>query len=1022
MIPHRVRLALCIAFLCHGLFILTARYRLSYDAYTHMLFANHYAENWFSLWETRWYTGFTVVSYPPLIHQIIALFIPILGFDRAFAVILWTVTTLYPLGIYAFSRIFMGKSAASYAALASAILLPIYVVAHIFGQLPFLAGTLLSLFGAASLDRYLRQGGIHNLLLTVCLITTTMAAHHATLLLQPFLVFAVLFNRGIRFALRARAPTATAMDVGVRPRDLQMDVGPSLVSMSPSSLLLRFALFLIPTMIASIIVIWPFWQWGLHQTMQTPIDHPSRHNFFSDPLAHAIFFWPLYGPLVVIIPLLFSKWTLRFLGLIISFIILFLLGLGGTTALPRLLFGDAWEWLTYDRFAFWACLTLTPFFGILFIRLKRRMKGHIMAGQMPVTFRRNIFSALTLSIFAVTSLGAWLTPLFFPVQPESIDMQPIITFLKNGDRSQWRYLTFGFGDQFAYLNLLTKATTIDGSYHTARTLPELRESGIGQVDTVYWALKGIPAIRPILQNSGEHGVRWGFVNRRDFVPELKKNGWIFVKYLRNGIQVWENPEATLPEPSEPSFMPAITSFSWGMFPMLAFITTVALGTLRIWPIHAEQVLRSIHAFVVGLIPLSLCFWYYHTVEEFPHSRVYFTYSSALFFLSDALVVLAVILWLSAKIAHPTQITITRQKLHALFSDLRLPLFAIFLLSCFSVAWSSDWRTSLYIAVHFWLIFLLILSLHDWRDAWKPVIFGLCAALSIQLIAGFAGFTLQSTAFLNPLQLNWPGMLDLSMPGISAVHLSDGSRVMRPYGTLPHPNILGGFTLVSLLGPASLFLVNERPNYPALMLFALGISLFALTFSRSAWLGLMAFLFVLILKSKNLNRKRAVFLAMIAAISFAITLYPYRQLVQARTVNITSNSEKFSFTGRMWLNQEAMQMISEHPVAGAGVGSFIIELSQRAGEGYIIEPVHNLPLLVGAELGSVGLIVLTGLFVSIVLNIFQTQTWEAILAGAIIAGLGIISLFDHYLWSLAPGRLIVGLALGLLTGQRTRPLN
>ena len=190
--------------------------------------------------------------------------------------------------------------------------------------------------------------------------------------------------------------------------------------------------------------------------------------------------------------------------------------------------------------------------------------------------------------------------------------------------------------------------------------------------------------------------------------------------------------------------------------MLAFITTVALGTLRIWPIHAEQVLRSIHAFVVGLIPLSLCFWYYHTVEEFPHSRVYFTYSSALFFLSDALVVLAVILWLSAKIAHPTQITITRQKLHALFSDLRLPLFAIFLLSSFSVAWSSDWRTSLYIAVHFWLIFLLILSLHDWRDVWKPVIFGLCAALSIQLIAGFAGFTLQSTAFLNPLQMNWPG--------------------------------------------------------------------------------------------------------------------------------------------------------------------------------------------------------------------------------------------------------------------------
>ena len=166
MMPRRVWYALFIAFLCHGLFILTARYRLSYDAFTHMLFAKHYAENWFSLWEPRWYTGFTVVSYPPLAHQLIASFIPVLGFESAFALILWLVTALYPLGVYAFSRIFAGKTSASYAALASAILLPVYVTAHIFGQLPFLASTLLALFSAAGLNRYLRTGGLINFLLT----------------------------------------------------------------------------------------------------------------------------------------------------------------------------------------------------------------------------------------------------------------------------------------------------------------------------------------------------------------------------------------------------------------------------------------------------------------------------------------------------------------------------------------------------------------------------------------------------------------------------------------------------------------------------------------------------------------------------------------------------------------------------------------------------------------------------------------------------------------------------------------
>ena len=116
MIPRRVLLAVLFAFLLHGFFILTARYRLSYDAFTHMFFADHYARDWFSLWETRWYTGFSVVSYPPLVHQLIAIFVPILGFDKAYALILWVVTTLFPLGIYTFSRIFTGRNASSYAA------------------------------------------------------------------------------------------------------------------------------------------------------------------------------------------------------------------------------------------------------------------------------------------------------------------------------------------------------------------------------------------------------------------------------------------------------------------------------------------------------------------------------------------------------------------------------------------------------------------------------------------------------------------------------------------------------------------------------------------------------------------------------------------------------------------------------------------------------------------------------------------------------------------------------------------
>ena len=96
--------------------------------------------------------------------------------------------------------------------------------------------------------------------------------------------------------------------------------------------------------------------------------------------------------------------------------------------------------------------------------------------------------------------------------------------------------------------------------------------------------------------------------------------------------------------------------------------------------------------------------------------------------------------------------------------------------------------------------------------------------------------------------------------------------------------------------------------------------------------------------------------------------------------------------------------------------FIIALSQRAGEGYIIEPVHNIFLLAGAELGLPGLLLVIVLFISITLQIIKTRSPQAILASATLVGLCIISLFDHYLWTLAPGRMMFGLALGLWAGQ------
>jgi O-antigen ligase len=961
--PRTVRFALLFSTLFHGALILAARYRLSYDAYNHMFFGDHYRMDWWSLWNTRWYTGFAVNSYPPLVHQLIGALSHLVGLDAAFAGILWIAVMLLPLAVYSFARIFVGKSSAGYAALGAAFLPSVYLTAHIFGQLPTLAAAVTALFGMAALNEYLTNGNRLSGALAISLLSTVMAFHHATLLFLPWLVLAISVHLLLLRNVDWQTLATRAIIAGI---------------------LSGIVMFL---------VIWPFWDWGRTQSIQTTIDHASRHNFFKSPLAALLFFIPMYGPLVITIPAALRLASKRqFIGPGIAFFVLFLLGLGNTTPLPRLFFGKGWEWLTYDRFAFWASLALMPFFGMIVILFRRRRARGT---------RTKIFFTL-----ATTSLLVGLITMFLPLQPGAVDMRPVVNFLKQGDRSNWRYVTFGFGDQLALLSTLTAATTIDGSYHTARTLPELRSSGIGQIDTAFWFPDGLSKLDTILQKSGEHGVRWGFVNVPQYVPVLEKNGWIKIKTLKGGVQVWENPNAKPPPPSKTPPADPLASFSWGTLPMLSLVTSLSLGSLRVWEIQAERVLRKVYVFLVSLLPLGLCFWYYRIIAPFPQESVYFIYTDALFFLANALVLLAVVLWLSTKIAQPRQLPITNYLLPSAF----------YLLTLLSILWSRDWHTSLYISLQIGLIFLFVLSLRDWPFAWKPVLLGFCAALSFQFITGFVEFILQSTYFVAPLHLNWPGPFDPSVRGTVVVQLPNGESFLRTYGTLPHPNILGGFVLIFLVAPVAFFMRKEKPDNLALLLLIPGVSLLALTFSRSAWLALVIFCAVLVWKSNYFDRKRLLVLFSVIGLSLAITLFPYRELVQARTVNTTSHAEEFSFIGRAWLNGEAVKMIQEYPLTGVGIGSFIIELARRAGEGYIVEPAHNIVLLAGAELGIMGILIVIAIVILFAYRLFKAQNQNAILVGAVLAGLTSISLFDHYLWTLAPGRMMLGLVIGLFIGQ------
>jgi len=82
----------------------------------------------------------------------------------------------------------------------------------------------------------------------------------------------------------------------------------------------------------------------------------------------------------------------------------------------------------------------------------------------------------------------------------------------------------------------------------------------------------------------------------------------------------------------------------------------------------------------------------------------------------------------------------------------------------------------------------------------------------------------------------------------------------------------------------------------------------------------------------------------------------------------------------------------------------------------IEPVHNLPVLVWSELGIAGLVIETGLGVAVLYHALKAKHPVTIALSAGLIGLLAVSFFDHYLWTISPGRVFITAMLGLWAGQ------
>ena len=264
-----IRRPLLLAFWFHLPFVVGGIFLFSFDAAVHIFFADHYARSWWSLWEPRWYTGFSVASYPPLVHQILAILGTVMPLKAAFGITLFGALLAMPVAVYTYARVYLEARAAAWAALAAVVLPSIALAGHTFGQLPTLIAAVLMLLGAGRLGRYLESGATRDLAVTVALAGAVAAAHHATFMFAlPVFFGAVVGASWLQRSFLWR------------------------------TILVRTAIAAGASIVAGGVTIAPFWMWAANFRDQSPIDHLSRHNLLTDLDAQALFFWASYWRLV----------------------------------------------------------------------------------------------------------------------------------------------------------------------------------------------------------------------------------------------------------------------------------------------------------------------------------------------------------------------------------------------------------------------------------------------------------------------------------------------------------------------------------------------------------------------------------------------------------------------------------------------------------------------------------------------------------------------------------------------------
>ena len=255
----------------------------------------------------------------------------------------------------------------------------------------------------------------------------------------------------------------------------------------------------------------------------------------------------------------------------------------------------------------------------------------------------------------------------------------------------------------------------------------------------------------------------------------------------------------------------------------------------------------------------------------------------------------------------------------------------------------------------------------------------------------------------------------------ATFLVNGEKIMRPYGTTPHPNVLALILFTAVFIYYFFYIEKNNFSHSKLGLTIYSILLFGLflTFSRIiifVWVigaGLRWFIFNKKFSQivKNLSLKKITIATLVIIVIFSVLFWPH---ILTR-IKISSQEEAVFLRG--FYNKVSL---FDKPFWGVGLGNFVNwfkEINPGLAPN-LYQPVHNIYLLIFSETGILGLAAFLLFLIFLAKDYFKIKFSQPFHYSLFIIFISLLffGLFDHYLWTLQQGRIILFLTVGLLAAM------